>query len=53
MMKFKDFKNAKVLHESATQKHRIHMKRPTPYFKDVEGLSLPTPAKLSSSLYLS
>ena len=48
MMKFKDFKNAKVLHEGASQKHRIHMKRPTPYFKDVEGLELPTPAKLSS-----
>ena len=48
MMKFKDFKNAKVLHESATQKHRIKMKRPTPFFKDVEGLSQPTPAKLSS-----
>ena len=48
MIKFSHFSKSAVLSESAAQKHKIMMRRPTPLFKDAESLTLPNPPKLTS-----
>lgn len=49
MIRFGDYLKSKVIHEAATQKHKIMMKRPVTFFNEHEKIKLPTPAKLSSS----
>ena len=48
MIKFSDFNKSSVLSESAAQKHKVMMRRPTPLFKQTETLELPNPPKLTS-----
>ena len=48
MINFKNYITQKVLSESASQKHHIMTKRPTPFFRDTKSLSLPKPPRLLS-----
>ena len=49
MIKFKDYLKSKVIHESASQKYKIMMKRPVTFFDGYEKIKLQKPTKLSSS----
>jgi hypothetical protein len=49
MIRFGDYLKSKVIHEAASQKYKIMMKRPVTFFDGYEKIKLPTPAKLSSS----
>ncbi len=48
MINFKNYITQKVLSESASQKHHIMTKRPTPFFQDTKSLRLPNPPRLLS-----
>ena len=48
MIRFGDFLKQPVLHEAASQKHKIMMRRPTPMFPDAKNIKLEPPPKLSS-----
>ena len=48
MIRFKNYITQKVISESASRKHHIMTKRPTPFFRDTKSLSLPTPPRLTS-----
>jgi len=49
MIRFGDYLKSKVIHETASQKYKIMMKRPVTFFFFFLNIKLPTPAKLSSS----
>ena len=49
MIRFGDYLKSKVIHEAASQKYKIMMKRPVTFFDGYEKIKLPQPAKLSSS----
>ena len=49
MIKFRDYLKSKVIHEPASQKYKIMMKRPVTFFDGYEKIKLQKPTKLSSS----
>ena len=49
MIRFGDYLKSKVIHEPASQKYKIMMKRPVTFFDGYEKIKLQKPTKLSSS----
>lgn len=48
MIRFTDYRNAKILSESASQEQKLKMRRPTPMFPNGKKIKLDPPPKLSS-----
>ena len=49
MIRFGNYLKSKVIHETASQKYKIMMKRPVTFFDGYENIKLQKPTKLSSS----
>ena len=49
MIRFGDYLKSKVIHEAASQKYKLMMKRPVTFFDGYEKIKLQKPTKLSSS----
>ena len=49
MIRFGDYLKSKVIHEAASQKYKIMMKRPVTFFDGYKNIKLQKPTKLSSS----
>jgi hypothetical protein len=48
MIRFTDYRKAKIISESASQEQRLKMRRPTPMFPNGKKIKLNSPPKLSS-----
>ena len=48
MIRFTDYRKAKIISESASQEQRLKMRRPTPMFTNGKKIKLDPPPKLSS-----
>ena len=48
MIRFTDYRKAKIISEAATQEQKLKMRRPTPLFPNGKKIKLDPPPKLSS-----
>ena len=48
MIRFTDYRKAKIISEAATQEQKLKMRRPTPMFPNGKKIKLDPPPKLSS-----